>query len=168
LAGAAAAAAAAAAAVVFSCTSHLLLRMMSGNEQLLTACRSVHAYATFCAPVPLQLGIAAAFEHEIRLAHSISTDRDTEQADDDCGSHLLYSSKLLAANARALSRALIEQRLQVCPAAGGYFIVADVSPTQLCDVDFCRCSAFISAPFQTQLSATVFEQHNRQVSFPSC
>lgn len=111
-------------------------RALSGNEELLAACRSVHAYATFCAPVPLQLGIAAALHREVDVA--CGGNCDVAPASDDSGSHIAYTSHLLAANARALSDALEEQQLRVCAASGGYFIIADVSATQLPDDSFCR------------------------------
>ena len=113
--------------------------MSGGNEQLLAACRSVHAYATFCAPVPLQLGIAAALNRECELADSGSGGGSGGNSHAAAtGSHSAYTSQLLSDNARALSLALQEQQLSVCPAAGGYFIVADVSCTQLPDEQFCR------------------------------
>jgi hypothetical protein len=56
---------------------------LSGNEELLAACRSVHAYATFCAPVPLQLGIAAALDREVEVARSGNC--DVSSASDDSG-----------------------------------------------------------------------------------
>lgn len=67
-----------------------------------------------------------------------SGDCDVSSASDDSGSHIAYTSHLLAANARALSDALGEQQLRVCTASGGYFIIADVSATQLPDDSFCR------------------------------
>ena len=113
--------------------------MMSCNEQLLAACRCVHAYATFCAPVPLQLGIAAALNHECEVAgNSVCSSSKACAAAADSDSHTAFTSQLLAANARALSLALQEQQLSVCPAAGGYFIIADISSTQLPDELFCR------------------------------
>ena len=122
-------------------------RMTSGNAQLLAACRSVHAYATFCAPVPLQLGVAAALHREIDLAHSSSSSSSSPAPlTADTGSHLAYTSQLLADNARALSRALQQQQLRVCPASGGYFIIVDVSATQLADVEFCRQVQLCRAP----------------------
>ncbi len=108
--------------------------MTSGSEEALAACRSVHAYTTFCAPVPLQLGIAAALDHEVHVAHSSSGAGPAC----DSGSHLAYTSRLLADNARSLSCALQQQQLLVCPASGGYFIIVDVAATQLSDIDFCK------------------------------
>jgi aspartate/methionine/tyrosine aminotransferase len=97
--------------------------MISHNEKLIGACRALHAYATFCAPVPFQLGVAAALESDV-----IGDKTHTSDA-----------TLLMQDNAVMLQAALEAQGLQVlAPPKGGYFLVADVSTTSLNDTDFCK------------------------------
>jgi hypothetical protein len=145
--------------------------MLSGNEQLLAACRAVHAYATFCAPVPLQLGIAAALNRECELADSggggsSSSASSSSSCASAAGSHAAYTSQLLSDNARALSLALLEQQLSVCPAAGGYFIVADVSSTQLPDEQFCRQASQEARHFRRNSGRRQLVKHARVGALP--
>jgi aspartate/methionine/tyrosine aminotransferase len=96
--------------------------MVSENERLLSACCSVHSYATFCAPVPLQLGVAAALDSDMDAAVG----------------HGAQTSELLARNARVMSLAVRAHGLDVFEPSGGYFLVVNVSATGLDDVAFCR------------------------------
>jgi aspartate/methionine/tyrosine aminotransferase len=96
--------------------------MVSENERLLAACCSVHSYATFCAPVPLQLGVAAALDSDMDASHG----------------HGVQTSELLARNAHVMSIAVRAHGLDVFEPRGGYFLVVDVSATGMDDVTFCR------------------------------
>jgi aspartate/methionine/tyrosine aminotransferase len=96
--------------------------IVSENERLLTACCSVHSYATFCAPVPLQIGVAAALDSDMDAVHG----------------HGAQTSELLVRNAHVMSIAVRAHGLDVFEPRGGYFLVIDVSATGMDDVTFCR------------------------------
>eukprot|EP00929_Paragymnodinium_shiwhaense_P055406 TRINITY_DN27753_c0_g1_i1.p1 TRINITY_DN27753_c0_g1~~TRINITY_DN27753_c0_g1_i1.p1 ORF type:complete len:445 (-),score=68.39 TRINITY_DN27753_c0_g1_i1:193-1488(-) len=98
---------------------------VSGPADLVGAAKTVHAYTTFCAPAPLQEGVAAAMEAETN-ALSLAFDGRAE---------------LMAENHKLLGDALIKLGVKVCPAEGGYFLVADVACTGMTDLEFCRWMA---------------------------
>lgn len=93
---------------------------VTGPAELVTAARTMHAYTTFCAPSPLQEGVAAALE-----AEAVALRFDDQAA-------LMHGNWLL------LAAALRETGVDVCPAEGGYFLVADVTATGMSDMDYCR------------------------------
>lgn len=93
---------------------------VTGPADLVTAARTLHSYTTFCAPAPLQEGIAAALEAEVATLRF-----------DDQGS-------LMHRNWELLAEALRSTGVEVCPANGGYFLVADVSSTGMTDVEYIK------------------------------
>jgi aspartate/methionine/tyrosine aminotransferase len=78
----------------------------------------MRAYVSYCAPTPLQAGVAAALD-------SLSLDKD------DIGARFHANFELLAAALRAAGAEVFE-------AGGGYFLVADVAASGLGAMDFCR------------------------------
>lgn len=128
---------------MFSLTGWRVGWVISHNEQLLAATRAIHAYATFCAPTPLQLGVAAALEHEsqpvsINTSVISSSSESSESAEAAAGGHGRFTAALFARNAATMARSLRAQGLAVTPAQGGYFLVADITATGLDDATFCR------------------------------
>ena len=79
----------------------------------------MHGYTSYCAPTPLQEGAAAALESEV--AGSASFDGVGE---------------LMAAHWHLLAAALRATGVEVCPASGGYFLVADVRATGMSDLEY--------------------------------
>lgn len=130
---------------------------VTGPAELVKAARTMHAYTTFCAPSPLQEGVAAALEAEVPILRF-----------DDQG-------KLMHRNWQELAGALRSTGVEVCPASGGYFLVADVSSTGMSDIDYCRwlaserriaavpMSLFYSPPGDSALAAP-----SRYVRFAVC
>ena len=80
----------------------------------------VHSYASYAAPTPLQAGVAAALD-----AEAAATGPDEMSA-------------VMEGNAAVLSLALAEAGLEVFPAEGGYFLVADVASTGLDAFEYSR------------------------------
>jgi len=91
----------------------------TGPEELVKAARTMHAYTTFCSPSPLQEGVAAALEAEV---HSL---------------HFEGRAQLIHGNFELLAKTLRATGVEVCPAQGGYFLVADVSSTGMSDMEYC-------------------------------
>jgi aspartate/methionine/tyrosine aminotransferase len=115
---------------MFSLTGWRVGWLVSENEKLVAASRAIHAYATFCAPVPLQIGVAAALDEDLGFSKSIQGITDSN--------HGVMTSTLFARNAAKMTESLMKQGLSVTEAEGGYFLVADISATGLVDADFCR------------------------------
>lgn len=95
---------------------------LTGPEVLISSCRLLHAYTSYCAPTPLQLGVAEAL------------DKDT---DPETG-HGAETSRLMSQNAADMSEVLRSKGLEPFETDGGYFLVADVSSTGLGDFEFCE------------------------------
>ena len=95
-----------------------------GPAALLAGVRTVHSYSTFCAPTPLQAGVAEALRDAARL-HREAPGPDA-------------SALAFERNARVLGAALADVGLQVIPAEGGYFLVADVAATGLDAGEYCK------------------------------
>eukprot|EP00931_Biecheleriopsis_adriatica_P065611 TRINITY_DN40112_c0_g1_i1.p1 TRINITY_DN40112_c0_g1~~TRINITY_DN40112_c0_g1_i1.p1 ORF type:complete len:409 (+),score=79.65 TRINITY_DN40112_c0_g1_i1:52-1278(+) len=93
---------------------------VTGPEDLVTAARTMHAYTTFCAPAPLQEAVAVALEAESSTLHF-----------EDQGELMHGNWVLLAAALEGLG-------MKVCPAQGGYFLVADTSALAMDDMECCR------------------------------
>ena len=93
-----------------------------GPAELVKAVATLHAYTSFCAPSPLQAGVAAALDAE------------------PAGPQPPFDGRaaLMAANWEVLATALRTSGVGVCPAQGGYFLVADVSATGMGDMEYCR------------------------------
>jgi len=92
----------------------------SGPANLISAINFAHTHLTYCAPTPLQAGIAAALAQE----------------DGTFGG----AGELFGGNFALLADA-IERGTGAtpCPAQGGYFLVADVSKTGAhSDMEFCQ------------------------------
>lgn len=95
-----------------------------GPADLIGACRSVHSYATFCAPTPLQEGVRQALE--------AATKDNARVPDTD------YLNELFLTNAKRLAK-VMEEKFGATSSIpeGGYFLVCDISATGKSDVDFC-------------------------------
>ena len=96
-----------------------------GPEDLVAAVRTIHGFNSYCAPVPFQKAVAVA------LRHAIKEDDKTFG-----GVNELYEG-----NYRLMADALEKTGLSVCPAEGGYFLVADVSSTGMTDMEYVHWSA---------------------------
>jgi len=110
---------------------------VSGPAELVSAVSAAHSYMTFCAPTPLQIGIAAGIECAIG---SEKDSRDREKAP----STPLEITKAFGdlggvfyTNWTILSKAIESIGLKVCKAEGGYFLICDVSVSGLTDMEFC-------------------------------
>ena len=86
---------------------------------LLAGVRSMHSYSTFCAPTPLQVGVAAALTQAAQELGDVPAGA-APPAD--------QSARLFEHNASVLGDALRAAGLTVFPVDGGYFLVADASP----------------------------------------
>ena len=87
-------------------------------QDLIAASQAMRAYVSYCAPTPLQSGVAAALD-----SHCLDKE--------DVGAQFHANFELLAAALRAAGATVIE-------AGGGYFLVADVSASGLDAMAFCR------------------------------
>jgi len=93
-----------------------------GPAAAIGAMQAVHGYVTFCAPVPLQEGVAGAIES---------------------GEAERYARETAAAfegNAALLVGALGRMGLRGHPPGGGCFVVADVGASGMTDVEWCRAA----------------------------
>jgi N-succinyldiaminopimelate aminotransferase len=110
-----------------------------GPAALLSGVRTLRSYSTFCAPTPLQAGVAAALRHaaEEHAAAQARSD-DASGRDNDAGPGPDASSAAFERNAAVLAAALTDVGLQVMPAEGGYFLVVDCAATGLNAGDYCK------------------------------
>jgi aspartate/methionine/tyrosine aminotransferase len=129
-----------------------------GPSALLKGVASAHSYASFCAPTPLQMGVAAA----LRL-HA-QGGRVGGEAD--------ASAAVFARNARALASALIDVGLAVHPVDGGYFLVADVAATGLDAGSYCKaliaCASVAAVPMDVFYVSTQPPPPTTLVRFAIC
>ena len=95
-----------------------------GPPALLRGVSSAHSYASFCAPTPLQMGVAAALRVHAQGGR--------------LGGEADASAAVFARNAMALASALRDVGLEVHPVDGGYFLVADCAATGLDAGSFCK------------------------------
>ena len=136
-----------------------------GPKPLIAALRTMHAYATFCAPTPLQLGVAAALTKiaddadaatrsraasaaslspEERNAFSFGSETRRREAAFACTRGCLAPdsvARVIASNVAVLSRALVDSGVAPFAPSGGYFLVADVASTGLAATEYCRALA---------------------------
>jgi len=82
-----------------------------GHERYMAGVRTLHAATSYCAPTPLQHGVAAALQAEDGAFEG--------------------RPATIEANAAVLGAALREAGFAVCPADGGHFLTADTSPLGL-------------------------------------
>jgi len=94
---------------------------VTGDPGLIQALRTVQSYMSFSAPHPLQFGCAAAIEAALEPGGDITFG--------GLGARFEKAWETLAA-------ALRRQGAQVCPAEGGYFLVADVAGSGMDDWDY--------------------------------
>eukprot|EP00928_Gymnodinium_smaydae_P078798 TRINITY_DN62872_c0_g1_i1.p1 TRINITY_DN62872_c0_g1~~TRINITY_DN62872_c0_g1_i1.p1 ORF type:complete len:451 (+),score=35.65 TRINITY_DN62872_c0_g1_i1:46-1353(+) len=94
-----------------------------GPSTLVSAITRVHSYATYCAPTPLQLGIATALDAALPADGSKGQDAFTIQ---------------LRENAATLTSALETKGLRVIQPQGGYFLVADTTPLGVSASEYCE------------------------------
>ena len=138
------------------CLSGWRVGWIAGPPALVAAIRSLHSYTTYCAPTPLQLGVAAALESIADEADAATRERARDaasRADEEGGERARRdaaakatrgvvapddAARRMGANATTLGAALRDAGLLVCPPRGGYFLVADVSPLGLTSVEYCR------------------------------
>lgn len=103
-----------------------------GPAQLLAGVRTVHSYSTFCAPTPLQAGVAEALRAAAR------EHREAAQGDASRPPGPDASSAAFERNAEVLGAALTDVGLAVFPTEGGYFLVADCAATGLDAGQYCK------------------------------
>jgi aspartate/methionine/tyrosine aminotransferase len=96
---------------------------LAGPPSLIAACKTMHSYTTYCAPTPLQLGVAAALD-------VISEDAEGFVSAD-------AAAAVMARNATLLAAALTDVGCVPIEPSGGYFLVCDVSSTGLTSVEYC-------------------------------
>ena len=129
---------------LFSLTGWRVGWVLGNDPGLMAAVRAMHAYSIYCAPAPLQAGVAAAFEAEtdllaVQSAAAAVVSSGANDSGNSNGKCFEGVPDLLERNNAALSAALIAFGVAVCPAEGGYFLVADVSGvTDMDDTAFCR------------------------------
>jgi len=92
----------------------------SGPADLVKAVSTMRAYTTFSAPAPLQQGVADALDTEPSGKPSFEG-----------------RAELMHENWERLAAALRCTGVEVCPASGGYFLVADCSATGMRDMEYC-------------------------------
>ena len=85
--------------------------MTSRNEALIAAVRTAHAYMTYSAPSPLQIGIAAALEEEDGTFGGVQ--------------------EIFHDNAVRLAAALRHIGFKVYTPSGGYFVIGDCSEIKI-------------------------------------
>lgn len=95
-----------------------------GPPRLLAPIKASHSLMSYCAPTPLQLGVAAALD-EI----SASSTTNAVVADEN--------AQIMRENADILASALRFAGLEVFQPHGGYFLVASCAPLGLTDMEFC-------------------------------
>ena len=144
------------------CLSGWRVGWVVGPKPLIAALRTMHAYATFCAPTPLQLGVAAALTKiaddadaatrsraasaaslspEERNAFSFGSETRRREAAFACTRGCLAPdsvARVIASNVAVLSRALVDSGVAPFAPSGGYFLVADVASTGLAATEYCR------------------------------
>jgi len=91
-----------------------------GNAEFIRAIKVSSGYTTFCAPTPFQDACAAILETSMKT-------RDWSFGN---------VSSLFSINFQRLKDALESIGLIVCAAEGGYFLTADVTSTQMTDMEF--------------------------------
>ena len=149
------------------CLSGWRVGWVVGPKPLIAALKTIHAYSTFCAPTPLQLGVAAALEKMADDADAATRALCAERAarsptTNDGPSDFLVSEKkrrdaafactrgclvpdavagIIASNVAVMSRALTDSGVTPFAPSGGYFLVADVSDTGLDATEYCRALA---------------------------
>eukprot|EP01059_Diplonema_ambulator_P032608 TRINITY_DN6476_c0_g1_i2.p1 TRINITY_DN6476_c0_g1~~TRINITY_DN6476_c0_g1_i2.p1 ORF type:complete len:399 (+),score=106.34 TRINITY_DN6476_c0_g1_i2:64-1260(+) len=92
-----------------------------GPEDLVAAIRTVHSFATYCAPAPFQKAVAETLQDCIQTGYDFSDIAD------------LYKG-----NWELLASALTKMGATVCPAQGGYFLIADIAYSGMSDIEFVR------------------------------
>eukprot|EP01060_Flectonema_neradi_P037695 TRINITY_DN7666_c0_g1_i1.p1 TRINITY_DN7666_c0_g1~~TRINITY_DN7666_c0_g1_i1.p1 ORF type:complete len:397 (+),score=73.64 TRINITY_DN7666_c0_g1_i1:48-1238(+) len=94
-----------------------------GPEDLVAGIRTVHSFATYCAPTPFQVGCSAAIDDAI------------EKNDFTFGN----IADKFQTNWELLADALKTMPgVSVCEAQGGHFLIADIAKSGKADVEFCR------------------------------
>ena len=93
-----------------------------GAADLVGAVRTVHGFATYCCPVPLQKGVAAGL-------------RDALARNDFTFGGVAVTFE---ENYKLLASALEKTGAKVCDAQGGYFLVADISHTGMSDLEYTK------------------------------
>jgi len=92
---------------------------LTGRSTLLKPINLLHGFMSFCAPRPLQIGIAKALK-DVKLKTYL---------DEVCG--------LMEGNARLLAESFQKNiGVKTYPTDGGYFLVVDCSPLDMQDKDF--------------------------------
>jgi aspartate/methionine/tyrosine aminotransferase len=99
-----------------------------GPKALIDPIKSAHSLMSYAAPNPLQMGVAEALNEISLRADGVSVSSDENAV-------VMYE------HAKALTSALSDLGLSCFSPSGGYFLVCDVSPTGLSDMEFCRSLA---------------------------
>ena len=101
---------------------------ITGPPAVVAGVKTMKSYTTFCAPTPLQLGVAAALN---KIADDAEAEGVSAVSSDE-------AAAAMAENVRVLSLALTDAGLRVIRPDGGYFLVADVSDLGLTSVEYCK------------------------------
>lgn len=120
------------------CLSGWRVGWMMGPPELIGAVRMMHSYATFCAPTPLQLGVAAALDGIAKEAEDNLKNTDGIGGGSSGALVPDATAAVMSKNASVLAAALRDTGLRVFDPWGGYFLVADVAPLSLTSVEYCR------------------------------
>jgi N-succinyldiaminopimelate aminotransferase len=91
-----------------------------GPEHIISGCKAMHGFTTYCAPSPFQYGISKAI------------DGYKDHSFDGTG-------ELMQANSAKVAKVLREMGFSVHEPEGGYFVIADCSPLGFTsNIEFCR------------------------------
>jgi len=99
-----------------------------GPPEWMGKIKGFHSLASYCAPTPLQLGVAAALDEIV--AESVSGRVEPDE-----------NAAVMQRNAAVLGRALETVGIDVFYPSGGYFLVCSVQRTGLTDADWVVCLA---------------------------
>lgn len=94
-----------------------------GCERLISALKTFHVYSTYCAPTPLQLGVAAALAEDNRSVLQGEMNAILE----------MFQQNLVV-----LKKSLETMNITTNDPEGGYFLIGDVTATGLSDIEFVR------------------------------
>tara|TARA_B110000971_G_scaffold221478_1_gene268789 strand:- start:1124 stop:2575 length:1452 start_codon:yes stop_codon:yes gene_type:complete len=154
-----------------------------GPKPLINAIRIMHAYCTFCAPTPLQIGVARALLEIADEADGATRKKalDAAQTQNTNGWNSTNSTRLaafeqtrgalvpdlsaqvMAKNVKILSSALHDSGVVPCVSSGGYFLVADVATTGMTSTEFCKALATGPAKVAAVPMDVFFDPNNENV-----
>ena len=95
-----------------------------GPADLIAGVRALHGYASYCAPAPLQEGVAAALDEAAKAPRCVPPE-------------VAKMTLQFEENAKDLVAALKHVKVNAVMPEGGYFVVGEVEDEKFSDVDFC-------------------------------